>query len=77
MTLLKTLIRWIISLFTKENAVTDTATSTQATTDETTATPVTAPTQDLTDRIKAMLIVLGHDVEAVWDELVSVAKKSL
>lgn len=41
------------------------------------AAPSVDPTKSLTDRLKAMLLALGHDVEDVWDEVVSVAKKRL
>lgn len=30
-----------------------------------------------TDKLKALLIAIGHDIEAEWDHLIALAKKAL
>ena|GEM_PF-4386107 len=41
------------------------------------ATPAAAVAPVNTDILKALLLTLGHDIEAEWDHLVALAKKTL
>jgi hypothetical protein len=38
--------------------------------------PVAPVSEPLLDKLKAILKTVGHDVEAVWDEAVALAKKA-
>ncbi len=65
MSILESITAWITGLFTKEPVMADTPEV---------ATPVT--TTDI-DKLKALLITLGHDIEAEWEHLVALAQKAL
>ena len=83
-------LKWLLTKnepATKETAVTDTVTETTAAeptivtttgepvaTTQTTTTTVTSNDAVL-DKVKEILISIGHDVEAEFDEVVALAKK--
>jgi hypothetical protein len=39
--------------------------------------PVAAPVSVNTDTLKAVLAALGHDLEAVWEDAIALAKKAV
>ncbi|MGS0735554.1 hypothetical protein ACVBEG_03110 [Pseudomonas sp. GG8] len=45
--------------------------------DAATAVIPVSPTELNTDTLKALLLALGHDVEADWEHLVALAKKAI
>ncbi|MBD1589771.1 hypothetical protein [Pseudomonas typographi] len=73
------LLAWIKTLFTKttkEPTMADTA-STAAAAPAVPETPAIVETTAIdTDKLKALLITLGHDIEAEWEHLVALAKKA-
>jgi hypothetical protein len=64
---MKSLIAWFTGLFTKKEPV-------MADTPEVTTAPATTTDTEL---LKALLVALGHDVEAKWDNLVALAQKAV
>lgn len=65
---MKSLIAWLTGLFTKKEPVMADPTPE--------VTTVPAATTD-TELLKALLVALGHDVEAKWDNLVALAQKTV
>ncbi|MBD1602093.1 hypothetical protein [Pseudomonas typographi] len=75
------LITWIKTLFTKttkEPTMADTAsTAAAAAAPAVPEAPAIVETTAIdTDKLKALLITLGHDIEAEWEHLVALAKKA-
>lgn len=64
---MKSLIAWVAGLITKKEPV-------MADTPEVTTAPATTTDTEL---LKALLVALGHDVEAKWDNLVALAQKAV
>ncbi|WP_110951358.1 hypothetical protein [Pseudomonas bohemica] len=69
MNLLNRLFAYLASIYTKEPTMATT------TTEPTVDTPTTATVD--TNKLKALLVALGHDIEAEWEHLVALAKKAL
>jgi len=86
-TALTSIRAWFAGLFSKETTMTEEVTDTSAlaaTVDPVaeTAAVVEVPvavvaTAVSTDTLKSILKALGHDLDAVWDDAVALAKKAL
>jgi len=68
MNILKSIRAWFSGLTTKKEPVMADPTP------EVTTAPAT--TTD-TDKLKALLVALGHDVEAEWDHLIALVQKAV
>jgi hypothetical protein len=79
---MKTIRAWFAKLFTKETPMADenqtadagTLAAVLATAASAAAAPAPVVITD-TDRLKALLLALGHDVSVEWDHLVALSKK--
>ncbi len=67
MNILTSIRAWVAGLITKKEPV-------MADTPEVTTVPATTTDTEL---LKALLVALGHDVEAKWDNLVALAQKAV
>lgn len=77
-TVITSIRAWITGLFTKEPVMADeTVADTTATEAATTPVAEAATTALNTDTLKSILAALGHDLEAVWDDAIALAKKAL
>jgi len=80
MNLFKTILAWITGPFTPEvvpmSEVTDPASPAPAPAPAAPAAPVAVAPVD-TDKLHAILKVLGHDLELIWDDAVALARKAL
>lgn len=77
---MKKFLDWIVSLYTQKPTEIEEPTMADPELNGTdaaniAAAPAEAPVN--TDKLKELLKVLGHDVEAVWEEAVSLAKKAI
>jgi len=78
---LKSSFAWVAKLFTEVPTMTDETTAAAPAAAPTPA-PAAAPVAEApveptvnTDTLKALLLTLGHNIEAEWDHLVALAKK--
>lgn len=90
MNVLKSFLAWVTGPLKPEvvpmSEVTDSASPALAPAPAATAVPVVAPPPApvapvspgpvSTDTLKAVLIALGHDLDAVWDDAVALARKA-
>jgi hypothetical protein len=77
---IESLKAWLSGLFTTKEPVMADETNASTTDIETVAAApaVEAPTTAVnTDTLKSILSALGHDLEAVWDDAIALAKKAL
>ncbi|WP_218180343.1 hypothetical protein, partial [Pseudomonas gingeri] len=73
---------WLAKLFTEVPTMTDETTAAPAPAATPSPAPAAAPVAAApvepavnTDTLKALLLTLGHNIEAEWDHLIALAKK--